>query len=142
MKKLNFLLIAFLALSISSLVFTSCEDDENEPDKVYVGEWESAIYPDIDLSTGLPKGTQKMVFEFTNTSFVGTIYAGLIDATTDAELQEATAMKGSISATDTQKLNDSIGLFFDTDGDGQLTQPEDAKIVKFENVRQPTERER
>ena len=40
----------------------------------------------------------------------------------------------AISVPDVQKLNDSIGLFFDTDGDGILTQPEDAKIAGFEET--------
>jgi hypothetical protein len=40
----------------------------------------------------------------------------------------------AITVTDTQKFNDSIGLYFDTDGDGKLTQPEDAKIAKFEKT--------
>lgn len=40
----------------------------------------------------------------------------------------------AIIVTDTEILNDSVGLFFDTDGDGLLTQPEDAKIVGYEGT--------
>jgi hypothetical protein len=40
----------------------------------------------------------------------------------------------AISVPDDLKLNDSVGIFFDTDGDGILSQPEDAKIAGYQGT--------
>lgn len=40
----------------------------------------------------------------------------------------------AIETTDTVKSNNSVGLYFDTDADGVLTTPEDAKILNYTNA--------
>lgn len=75
MKKILNSLLA-LTLLVALFTFTSCESDDDEPNKPYVGEWESAVYPLRHPVSGDTVGWEKMVFTFTNTTFEDAIYQG------------------------------------------------------------------
>jgi hypothetical protein len=78
------------------LVFclTGCEESGN-PKKPYYGTWESTVYPVRDFTNGDTVGWEKMVFQFTNTSFKDDIYQGATSNSTSLALQMAGSMNNS-----------------------------------------------
>ena len=91
MKKSNLFLIPVLLVSTLMLISSCKKDDDSETKNPYYGKWQSRVY-----SSALAQGVlEKMVFDFTNTTFEDKVYQGL---SADA-LQPAAGIKGDIVYT-------------------------------------------
>jgi hypothetical protein len=90
MKRTNFFLI--LVTMVSTLVIiSSCKKDSEETKNPYYGKWQSRAFN----SPTDPTTFEKMVFDFTNTTFEDKVFQG---ASADA-LQQAAGIKGTIDYT-------------------------------------------
>lgn len=94
MKKTNF----FLSLTIvifSLVILSACKKDDEETKNPYYGKWESRAYP---ISQTI---FEKMVFEFTNTTFEDKVSQG----TSASALTQVCAIKGDAVYTEPATLN-------------------------------------
>jgi hypothetical protein len=82
-----------LMITLLAIMVISCEDendDATEPDKPYVGVWQSGVYPSISLNGDTIVEQQK--FTFTNTEVTDIIKQG----PTSDSLATALGIKGSV----------------------------------------------
>jgi hypothetical protein len=99
MKKTNFLLFLTL-LFCSILLVTSCKKDDEETKNPYYGKWQSKAYG----SPITPGALEKMVFDFTNTTFEDKVYQGV---SADA-LQLVSGIRGSVDYTAPSTLDAEV----------------------------------
>jgi hypothetical protein len=103
--KNSFKLFIGLAFTAALVTFsTSCDKEEDEVQKPYVGTWESSIYPVRDWTTGDTTSWEKMIFTFTNTTFEDAIFAG----TSSTQVSAGLTMGGDIENSTGNVLDASI----------------------------------
>lgn len=101
MKKTNFYLNLTVIL-LALVVLSSCkkDDDDDDAKNDYYGKWQSKVYPSLTTAGAV----EKMVFDFTNTTFEDKVYQGI---TADA-MQPAAGIKGDIVYNAPSTLNADI----------------------------------
>jgi len=100
MKKTNFYLNLIVIL-FALVVLSSCKkDDDDDVKNDYYGKWQSKVYPSLTTAGAV----EKMVFDFTNTTFEDKVYQGI---SADA-LQPAAGIKGDIVYNAPSTLNAEI----------------------------------
>ncbi len=121
MKNFTNSLKVFIPIGLILIVLFSCEDDKSEPDKAFVGKWQTEIFSSYDLLTGAPV-EQQMHITLTNTTFENKIVQR--DSGSVAELKFKSAIKGKITDATDKDMNIEItqlsiteGVFFNKETD-------------------------